>query len=174
MLNIEPLKNDLYSSHNSRGNPIYNRGCSKDSSNNKKPSTSSQTATQQQEKSKTNNAVGEPDNTYNVSTYAKKVEEAIKRRLDTSLSSDNDNDTDLDSAFYVGDLGELHRQHLKWKSLLPRIEPFYGKYSIYQKYIIGFYFSFYSSPKLLTYVSMIIIFRLRSSIYIYIYLCVCV
>ena len=129
MLNIESLKKASYSSNNSHYNPIYNRECSDYSSGDKTPSTSSLTATQQQEKSKTNNAVGESDITCTDTTYAKNVEEVIKQRLDVSLSSDNDNDSDLDSAFYVGDLGELHRQHLKWKCLLPRIEPFYGKLS---------------------------------------------
>ncbi|KAI8146583.1 pyridoxal-dependent decarboxylase [Fennellomyces sp. T-0311] len=28
--------------------------------------------------------------------------------------------------FHVGDLGDVYRQHLKWKALLPRIEPFYA------------------------------------------------
>ena len=29
--------------------------------------------------------------------------------------------------FFVADMGEVIRQHLKWRKLLPRIEPFYGK-----------------------------------------------
>lgn len=31
------------------------------------------------------------------------------------------------NAFFIGDLGEVYRQHLRWKALLPRIEPFFGK-----------------------------------------------
>ena len=36
-------------------------------------------------------------------------------------------DTEAENAFYVADLGEVHRQHQRWKTLLPRIEPFFGK-----------------------------------------------
>lgn len=38
-------------------------------------------------------------------------------------------DAEADNAFYVADLGEVYRQHLRWKALLPRIEPFFGKCS---------------------------------------------
>ncbi|KAF3906327.1 hypothetical protein ABW20_dc0103644 [Dactylellina cionopaga] len=31
-----------------------------------------------------------------------------------------------EDAFFVGDLGEIYRQHLRWKLNLPRIEPFYA------------------------------------------------
>lgn len=37
-------------------------------------------------------------------------------------------DADQENAFFVGDLGEVFRQHLRWKALLPRIEPFFGKF----------------------------------------------
>ncbi|KAF9578038.1 hypothetical protein BGW38_006389, partial [Lunasporangiospora selenospora] len=30
------------------------------------------------------------------------------------------------NAFYVADLGEVYRQHMRWKALLPRIEPFFA------------------------------------------------
>lgn len=36
-------------------------------------------------------------------------------------------DAEADNAFYIADLGEVYRQHLRWKALLPRIEPFFGK-----------------------------------------------
>lgn len=36
-------------------------------------------------------------------------------------------DAEAENAFYVADLGEVYRQHLRWKALLPRIEPFFGK-----------------------------------------------
>ena len=36
-------------------------------------------------------------------------------------------DSDQENAFFVADIGEVYRQHLRWKSLLPRIEPFFGK-----------------------------------------------
>ena len=31
-----------------------------------------------------------------------------------------------EDAFFVADLGEIYRQHMRWKMNLPRIEPFYG------------------------------------------------
>lgn len=37
-------------------------------------------------------------------------------------------DTEAENAFYVADLGEVYRQHLRWKALLPRIEPFFGMF----------------------------------------------
>lgn len=44
---------------------------------------------------------------------------------------------DQGNAFLVGDLGEIFRQHLRWKSLLPRIEPFFGKLSILLFFLLG-------------------------------------
>ncbi|KAF9195021.1 hypothetical protein BGZ51_005985 [Haplosporangium sp. Z 767] len=35
-------------------------------------------------------------------------------------------DAEAENAFYVADLGEVYRQHLRWKALLPRIEPFFA------------------------------------------------
>ena len=32
-----------------------------------------------------------------------------------------------EDAFYVADLGEVYRQHLRWKTKLARVKPFYGK-----------------------------------------------
>ena len=59
--------------------------------------------------------------------YGSSTKEGIKRYLGgISLSPNIDTD---ESSFYVGDLGVLHRQHLKWRSLLPRIEPFYGNHA---------------------------------------------
>ena len=34
-----------------------------------------------------------------------------------------------EDAFYVADLGEVYRQHLRWKLSLPRVKPFYGQYN---------------------------------------------
>jgi ornithine decarboxylase len=31
-----------------------------------------------------------------------------------------------EDAFYVADLGEVYRQHLRWKLNLARVKPFYG------------------------------------------------
>lgn len=31
-----------------------------------------------------------------------------------------------EDAFFVADLGEVYRQHMRWKKNLPRVKPFYG------------------------------------------------
>lgn len=41
-------------------------------------------------------------------------------------------DTDIceageEDAFFVADMGEVYRQHLRWKLLLNRVKPHYGK-----------------------------------------------
>jgi ornithine decarboxylase len=33
-----------------------------------------------------------------------------------------------EDAFYVADMGEVYRQHMRWKMNLGRVKPFYGKY----------------------------------------------
>jgi len=38
---------------------------------------------------------------------------------------------DKHDAFYVGDLGDIIRKYKNWVTLLPRVEPFYGTFSIY-------------------------------------------
>ena len=47
-------------------------------------------------------------------------ERAAKIDVDTCLPGDED-------AFYVADLGEVYRQHLRWKLNLARVKPFYGE-----------------------------------------------
>jgi ornithine decarboxylase len=42
--------------------------------------------------------------------------------IDHEMCEPGDEDT-----FYVADLGEVYRQHLRWKKSLPRVRPFYGK-----------------------------------------------
>lgn len=32
-----------------------------------------------------------------------------------------------EEAFFVADLGEVYRQHMRWKKNLPRVKPFYGR-----------------------------------------------
>lgn len=49
---------------------------------------------------------------------------ALKTRID-----DIDHDTcevGDEDAFFVADLGEVYRQHLRWKLHLPRVKPHYG------------------------------------------------
>lgn len=36
-----------------------------------------------------------------------------------------------EDGFFVADLGEIYRQHMRWKVNLPRIEPFYGMSQIH-------------------------------------------
>jgi hypothetical protein len=62
----------------------------------------------------------------------KPVLEIIREKLEAI--HDDRWECDEENSFFVGDLGEVYRQHLRWKSLLPRIEPFYGKLKIIQLY----------------------------------------
>lgn len=34
-----------------------------------------------------------------------------------------------EDAFFVADLGDVYRQHMRWKLNLPRVKPFYGTFS---------------------------------------------
>lgn len=52
------------------------------------------------------------------------VGELMKRKLETHSALKWE--SDQENAFFVADLGEVYRQHLRWKSLLPRIEPFFA------------------------------------------------
>lgn len=44
-------------------------------------------------------------------------------RIDTEHCDAGDEDT-----FFVADLGEVYRQHMRWKMNLPRVKPFYGEF----------------------------------------------
>jgi ornithine decarboxylase len=52
------------------------------------------------------------------------VGEALKDRID-GIDHDNCEAGDED-AFFVADLGEVYRQHLRWKMSLGRVIPHYG------------------------------------------------
>src|SRR5947199_189002 len=53
------------------------------------------------------------------------IGQALRKRVE---SVDHDNcDTGDEDAFFVADLGEVFRQHLRWKMNLKRVKPFYGK-----------------------------------------------
>lgn len=45
-------------------------------------------------------------------------------RIDHNFCDAGDED-----AFFVADLGEVYRQHLRWKLNLKRVKPFYGRIS---------------------------------------------
>lgn len=54
------------------------------------------------------------------------IGQALKKRVnevdhDTCEAGDED-------AFFVADLGEVYRQHMRWKLHLPRVKPHYGKH----------------------------------------------
>lgn len=38
-----------------------------------------------------------------------------------------DGEPDAEKAFFVADLSYVYHQHLRWKRMLPEIEPFYGR-----------------------------------------------
>lgn len=52
---------------------------------------------------------------------------SIKDCIQQKLDSLKEADLDQESPFFVGDLGSILRQHIRWKTLLPRVEPFFGK-----------------------------------------------
>ncbi|KAI8388374.1 pyridoxal-dependent decarboxylase [Radiomyces spectabilis] len=56
--------------------------------------------------------------------YNRPVRDIIKQKLDAITASKWE--TDQENAFFVGDLGEVYRQHLRWQALLPRIQPFFA------------------------------------------------
>ena len=52
---------------------------------------------------------------------------ALKERVE-SIDHDTCEAGDEDT-FFVADLGEVYRQHMRWKKNLPRVKPFYGKHT---------------------------------------------
>lgn len=57
------------------------------------------------------------------------IKNALKTRID-----DIDHDTceaGDEDAFFVADLGEVYRQHMRWKRCLPRVKPHYGQWRIF-------------------------------------------
>jgi len=62
-----------------------------------------------------------------VNTPKRLIGDALKERvesIDHDVCEPGDEDT-----FFVADLGEVYRQHMRWKLNLPRVKPFYGKRS---------------------------------------------
>ncbi|KAF1796816.1 pyridoxal-dependent decarboxylase [Mucor lusitanicus] len=59
-----------------------------------------------------------------ISVHNRSVSEVFQQRLESITNQKWE--SDQENAFFVGDLGEVVRQHIRWKSLLPRIEPFYA------------------------------------------------
>lgn len=53
------------------------------------------------------------------------IGDALKEKvenIDHDICEPGDEDT-----FFVADLGEVYRQHMRWKKNLSRVKPFYGK-----------------------------------------------
>lgn len=57
---------------------------------------------------------------------------ALKSRVE-AIDSDTCNVGDED-AFFIADLGEVYRQHMRWKKNLSRVKPHYGKFMLYISY----------------------------------------
>jgi ornithine decarboxylase len=60
-----------------------------------------------------------------VNTPKRLIGDALKERvenIDHDVCEPGDEDT-----FFVADLGEIYRQHMRWKLNLPRVKPFYGE-----------------------------------------------
>lgn len=53
------------------------------------------------------------------------IGEALKTRVE-AIDTDTCNVGDED-AFFIADLGEVYRQHLRWKKNLARVKPHYGE-----------------------------------------------
>lgn len=69
-------------------------------------------------------ALGSIDN-HGASASKQLIGAALKSRveaIDHDLCDVGDEDT-----FFVADLGEVYRQHLRWKKNLARVKPHYGK-----------------------------------------------
>lgn len=66
-------------------------------------------------------------NAYNGKLVGKLLtEQALKKRVegvDADTCEAGEEDT-----FFVADLGEVYRQHLRWKMNLPRVKPHYGTF----------------------------------------------
>lgn len=62
---------------------------------------------------------------YGAETSKQLIGNALKSRveaIDTDTCSVGDED-----AFFVADLGEVYRQHMRWKKNLARVKPHYGE-----------------------------------------------
>lgn len=69
-----------------------------------------------------------------VNVHNRSISEVFQQRLESVTNQKWE--SDQENAFFVADLGEVVRQHVRWKVLLPRIQPFYGKLreGIYHRY----------------------------------------
>ncbi|ORY29411.1 ornithine decarboxylase [Rhizoclosmatium globosum] len=59
-----------------------------------------------------------------LATRTDSVAAVMKEKMDSYYSVPDN--VDEEDAFFVGDMGEVIRQHIQWKEMLPRVEPFYA------------------------------------------------
>ena len=59
--------------------------------------------------------------------YKALVQRVLKEQI-SAIDTDTCEAGDED-AFYVADVGEIYRQHLRWKMKLARVKPFYGTWA---------------------------------------------
>lgn len=65
----------------------------------------------------------------NKKAYAQQlIAAALKERINNIALDDCD--AGAEDAFFVADMGEIYRQHMRWKKNLPRVEPFYGNFPV--------------------------------------------
>lgn len=64
------------------------------------------------------------DHNYGAVTAKQMIGDALRRRVE-SIDHESCEPGDEDT-FFVGDLGEVYRQHMRWKKNLPRVKPFYA------------------------------------------------
>lgn len=57
------------------------------------------------------------------------VQDTLKRRIQ-EIDTDGC-DPGEEDAFFVADMGEVYRQHLRWKMNLKRVKPHYGQLRLY-------------------------------------------
>lgn len=61
--------------------------------------------------------------------YAKNLVQRVLKEHIALVNTDTCEPNEED-AFYVADLGEVYRQHLRWKMNLTRVKPFYGTFNL--------------------------------------------
>lgn len=59
-------------------------------------------------------------------TFGKTLTQEVLKRRVGDIDTDGCNPGDED-AFFVADMGEVYRQHLRWKMNLKRVKPHYGQ-----------------------------------------------
>ncbi|KAI8616547.1 pyridoxal-dependent decarboxylase [Chytriomyces sp. MP71] len=59
-----------------------------------------------------------------IEILADSVASIMKEKMDAYYGIPDN--ADEEDAFFVGDMGEIKRQHKQWKEMLPRVEPFYA------------------------------------------------